>query len=141
MSPARLAQYGFLQFDTRNASDHLPKVTDYSINVSTDVADINYPVDFSLEQNYPNPFNPTTKIGFTIPLQQNPLLGGDYRGGIVTLKVYGVLGKEVATLVNKELPAGTYEVEFDGSELTSGVYFYKLQAAEFIEIKKMTFLK
>ncbi len=103
--------------------------------------------DFSLNQNYPNPFNPSTKIKFTIP--QFPLLGGDGRGGLVTLKVYNVLGKEVATIVNEELPAGEYEVEFStvgGQESSiqnpaSGIYFYQLRAGDFIQTKKMVLLK
>jgi len=96
-----------------------------------------------LYQNYPNPFNPSTKIKFTIP--QSPLLGGDGRGGLVTLKVYDVLGNEVATLVNEEKPAGEYEVEFNPEssirDPASGVYFYKLQAGSFIETKKMIYIK
>ena len=68
-----------------------------------------------LSQNYPNPFNPSTTIKYSIPKQSN-----------VTLKVFDVLGSEVATLVNKEQPQGNYEVEFDGAELTSGIYFYRI---------------
>ena len=141
MSLVRLAQYGLQQFDTRDASDHLPKITDYSINVITDVAEIYYPTDFKLEQNYPNPFNPTTKIKFSIRARQNPLLGGDNRGGLVTLKVYDILGNEITTLVNQEKPAGIYEVEFDASELTSGVYFYTLQTGTVIKTKKLILLR
>jgi len=94
---------------------------------------------FSLWQNYPNPFNPSTKIKFTIP--QSPLLGGDGRGGLVTLKVYDVLGNEITTLVNEELPAGEYEVEFDASGLTSGIYFYKLKVGDLSDTKKLILLK
>jgi hypothetical protein len=94
------------------------------------------PKEFSLSQNYPNPFNPITKIHFEIPL-----LGWDERGGLVTLKVYDVLGNEVATLVSEEKPAGEYEVEFDGSELTSGVYFYKLISGNYVSTKKTLLLK
>jgi hypothetical protein len=94
------------------------------------------PKEFSLLQNYPNPFNPTTKINYEIPL-----IGGDERGEFVTLKVYDVLGNEVATLVNEEKPAGEYEVEFDGSELSSGIYFYQLKTGSFIESKKMILMK
>jgi len=130
MSTSRLAQYGILQFDTRNASDHLPKVTDYSMNISTDVTDDHNLVDFNLEQNFPNPFNPATKIGFRV---------SDF--GFVSLKVYDVLGNEIATLVDDEKPAGTYEVEFDGGDLTSGIYFYKLQVAEYVETKKMILMR
>ena len=69
----------------------------------------------SLNQNYPNPFNPSTSIKYSIPNRNQ-----------VTLKVFDVLGSEVATLVNKEQPQGNYEVEFNGSDLTSGIYFYRL---------------
>ncbi|GIK60066.1 MAG: T9SS type A sorting domain-containing protein [Ignavibacteriota bacterium] len=94
---------------------------------------------FLLEQNYPNPFNPSTVIRYQLPVT-----------GFVTLKVYDVLGNEVATLVNEEKPAGSYEVEFSvgqsatgGSspDIASGIYFYKLQAGSFVETKKMLLLK
>ncbi len=98
------------------------------------------PSDFVLHQNYPNPFNPTTKISFVIPVNLSPLLGGA-GGGLTTLKVYDLLSKEVATLLNKPMDAGTYEVEFDASNLPSGVYFYKLSAGSFSETKKMLLLK
>ena len=84
---------------------------------------------FQLCQNYPNPFNPSTKISYQIP-----------ELSFVTLKVYDVLGNEVITLVDEYKEAGIYEVEFDGSELTSGIYFYKFQAGLFVETKKMAFL-
>ncbi|RKY91699.1 MAG: hypothetical protein DRQ13_11140, partial [Ignavibacteriae bacterium] len=87
----------------------------------------------------PNPFNPSTKIKFSIP--QSPLLGGDGKGGLVSLKVYDVLGNEIATLVNEEKPVGIYEVEFDASMYSSGVYFYQLRAGSFIDVKKMILLK
>ena len=91
--------------------------------------------EFILEQNYPNPFNPTTKIKYTIPK--------DARGEKqeVILKVYDVLGNEIATLVNESKTAGSYEVEFDGSKIPSGIYFYQLKAGQFIETKKMVLLK
>jgi streptogramin lyase len=88
------------------------------------------PKDFGLSQNYPNPFNPTTKISFSIPSQT-----------IVSLKVYDILGGEVATLVNEEKPAGTFEVIFNASSIASGTYFYKLQVGSFFETKKMLLLK
>jgi hypothetical protein len=84
-----------------------------------------------------------TKIKFTIP--QSPLLGGDGRGGLVSLKVYDVLGNEVATLVNQELSPGEYEVEFRPESSikhpASGIYFYTLKAGEFIQTKKMVLIK
>ena len=87
---------------------------------------------FQLQQNYPNPFNPSTKIEFIIPNGVRNL---------VTLKVYDILGKEIATLVNESKPAGEYEVNFDASGLASGFYMYKLQAGNFIETKKMILIK
>ena len=92
--------------------------------------DLTLPIEFSLEQNYPNPFNPATSIQYTISSKQN-----------VQLLVYNVLGKEIATLVNEEKPAGNYEVNFDASKLSSGVYFYQLQAGSFVETKKMIIIR
>jgi len=92
--------------------------------------EITLPISYSLNQNYPNPFNPVTTIKYQIP-----------ELSFVTLKVYDVLGNEIATLVNDEKPAGSYEVEFDGTELTSGVYFYRLLAGSFVETKKMILMK
>jgi len=85
---------------------------------------------FSLEQNYPNPFNPTTSLQYSVGSLQ-----------FVTLKVYDVLGNEVAILVNEEKPAGSYQVEFDASNFSSGIYFYKLTSGAFIETKKMILLR
>ncbi len=88
------------------------------------------PDNFELNQNFPNPFNPVTKISFQIP--------GQY---FVSLKVYDILGNEVATLVNEKKSAGKYNVDFNASALPSGVYFYKLQAGSFVQTKKMILLK
>ncbi len=112
------------------------------------------PTKFSLSQNYPNPFNPTTKIKYTIPTTPAslPLLGKEgIEGWLVTLKVYDILGNEVATLVNEYKSPGTYEVEFNSvgarhassntNVLPSGVYFYQLKAGDFIETKKMILLR
>jgi hypothetical protein len=93
---------------------------------------------FVLQQNYPNPFNPTTKIIYSIP--SNVILSG-VKNLFVTLKVYNILGKEIATLVNEEKTAGNYEVEFDASSFTSGVYFYMLQAGKYYEIRKMVLIR
>ena len=99
---------------------------------------INIPDKYSLSQNYPNPFNPTTKIKFEIPNLSSPrILGGDP----VTLKVYDLLGREVATLINENLPPGTYEVTFDGSAFASGVYFYKLTTESFNKTKRILMIK
>lgn len=88
------------------------------------------PDKYLLGQNYPNPFNPVTKINFTIP-----------KSGFVILKVYDMLGREVANLINADKQAGTYIVDFNASSLSSGVYFYKLEVNGFVDIKKMTLLK
>jgi hypothetical protein len=93
--------------------------------------------EFSLEQNYPNPFNPSTKIKFTIP--SAPLSLGEGLG--VRLIVYDALGDEVAVLVDEYKPAGSYEVTFDVKELSSGIYFYTLQAGSFVETRKMLMIK
>jgi hypothetical protein len=91
---------------------------------------VSVPNEFKLIQNYPNPFNPSTTIKYQIP-----------NAGIVVLKVYNTLGKEVATLVNAEKPAGSYDIEFNASALSSGIYFYKLQIGNFVETKKMILLR
>jgi hypothetical protein len=90
--------------------------------------------NFELNQNYPNPFNPTAKIKFSIPNVGTGL-------ALSVLKVYDILGNEVATLVNEEKPSGSYGVEFDTSGLSSGIYFYKLQVGSFSQTKKMILLR
>ena len=102
--------------------------------------EINKPQTFLLSQNYPNPFNPSTKIKYSIPNTSSPLLGGA-RGGLVTLKIYDVLGREVAILINESKQPGEYEVEFNTNNLPTGVYFYRIQVGNFIDIKKMILLK
>ena len=95
----------------------------------------NRPINYELSQNYPNPFNPTTKIRYEIPGQaRNDNM-------LVTLKVYDVLGSEVTTLFNEEMVVGKYEVEFTGIGLPSGIYFYRIQAGNFVETKKMVLMK
>jgi DNA-binding beta-propeller fold protein YncE len=88
------------------------------------------PKTFTLSQNYPNPFNPTTVIGYQLAVSS-----------VVTLKVYDVLGREVATLVNERKAAGTYTASFNAAKYSSGVYFYKLQAGDFVQTKKMLLVK
>lgn len=108
------------------------------IPVSVENSPRNIPNQFALEQNYPNPFNPTTKIKYTIPSVGTSLMKFLQ---FVQLKVYDVIGNEVATLVNEEKPAGSYEVTFDASQLSSGIYFYTLKAGSFTETKKMALMK
>jgi hypothetical protein len=102
-----------------NANGNLGIVS--GVAVEPDIA-----LDFALLQNYPNPFNPNTSIKYSIAID-----------GIVNLSVYNLLGEKVAILVNEEKPAGNYQVEFDANNISSGIYFYKLQTNNFFETKKM----
>ena len=86
--------------------------------------------EFTLFQNYPNPFNPSTTINFAIP-----------EGSKVNLKVYDVLGRIVATLVDEHLSAGQYSYQFNASNLASGIYFYRLTSGEYSKVKKLSLLK
>jgi hypothetical protein len=92
--------------------------------------DLVIPKEFSLSQNYPNPFNPSTVIKYQLPISS-----------LVILKVYDILGDEVATLANEEKPTGFYEVIFDASRLSSGFYIYKITAGNFVSTKKMILIK
>ena len=98
------------------------------------VKDVNHPITFNLSQNYPNPFNPSTKINFSIP-----------RRGFVTLKVYDMLGKEIATLVNGNMNEGNYSADFSENlitkQLSSGIYIYQLKEEKFVQTRKMVLLK
>jgi hypothetical protein len=88
------------------------------------------PREFQLFQNYPNPFNPVTSIKFDIP-----------KSTFVKMKVYDILGKEVAELVNTDMEAGRYEVNWDGTNLASGIYFYRIETKDFTRVMKMVLLK
>jgi hypothetical protein len=88
------------------------------------------PTAYSLSQNYPNPFNPTTTIEFSIP-----------KSGFVTLKIYNLLGQEVATLISENLPAGVYHADWDASRMASSVYYYLINAGGFQQVKKMILLR
>ena len=104
---------------------------DYVVGTDDDLPNYtSIPNNFVLEQNYPNPFNPTTIIQYSVPQRSD-----------VILKVYDILGSEVATLVNEEKTGGVYSVNFDASQLSSGIYFYRIQAGSFVETKKMILLK
>lgn len=114
-----------------NSSDHLPVFADFDFGVVNDVEVLDpSSLTFSLYQNYPNPFNPATTIRFQIPFRQR-----------IELKVFDILGREVTTLLNEEKLAGVYEVTFNGSNLASGVYFYRLKTQDFIASKKLLLLK
>jgi len=117
-----------------NSPFDIPTGLSVGTDVLTDGTD-NLPTSYALSQNYPNPFNPNTEIKFDIPVRSH-----------VTLTVYNVLGQRVTTLVDKEMPPGSYVADWNstsdnGKEVTSGVYFYKLEADDFIQTKKMLLLK
>jgi len=116
-----------------NISDSIAARLNHAMNrIPTNIssAETGVPGQFRLYQNYPNPFNPNTVIRYSL-----------IENRFVILKVYDVIGKEVMTLVNEKLNPGNYKIEFDGSNLTSGVYFYKLTAGEFTETKRMMIFK
>lgn len=97
----------------------------------TDVTDENgLPEEFNLSQNYPNPFNPATEISFTLPVE-----------GEVSLVVYDVLGNKIETLVNETKPAGTYRITWNGTNYSSGVYYYRMESGNFVQTKKMLLIK
>lgn len=103
----------------------------YQQTTITDVEDEEtIPLVFNLEQNYPNPFNPATTIKFAVPEKSN-----------VLIKAYDILGSEVATLVNEEMDAGWYEKNFNAKGLASGIYFFRMEAGNFISTKKMILLR
>ncbi len=117
---------------TGNYSYRLKQIDyDGSFEYSKEVeVEVSVPLEFSLSQNYPNPFNPVTTIKYSVP-----------KDGNVKLTVYNALGQELAELVNKEIKAANYEVEFNAKDLASGVYFYCIQAGDFVQSKKMILLK
>lgn len=96
----------------------------------TDVEDLELPTTYRLAQNYPNPFNPTTTINFSLPVS-----------GKVVLDVFDITGKNVATLVDAEMQSGVHSVELNAADLSSGVYFYRLRANQFISTRKFVLMK
>jgi endonuclease/exonuclease/phosphatase family metal-dependent hydrolase len=100
---------------------------DFATNIETK---LEFPQEFGIEQNYPNPFNPTTNIHYQVPERAD-----------VTLEVFNILGQKVATLVDESLSAGFYQVTFDGSQLASGLYLYRMQAGDFIQTRKLMLVK
>ncbi|MGE5795924.1 MAG: T9SS type A sorting domain-containing protein, partial [Ignavibacteria bacterium] len=103
---------------------------DWGSMAATDVESFDQVEDFELLSNYPNPFNPSTTIKYSIPTSE-----------FVSLKVYDVLGSEVATLVNDEKPTGNYKVNFNATNLSSGIYFYTLKVGNFTQTKKLILMK
>ena len=117
-----------IPFNTTN----LPPGLSYYFSCPTGIGPLTgeIPTVYSLTQNYPNPFNPSTKISYGLP-----------KSGNVKLVLYDLLGREVRTLVNEFKKAGIYDIEFNASELSSGVYFYKIESGDFADVKKMVLMK
>ena len=122
----------FKSYTDLEGTDGLPlgDLNYYGIDTDVKLEDSGIPTQFELSQNYPNPFNPSTTIKFSVPEANN-----------VILKVYNILGQEVKTLVNQQMAAGAYTVNFDASHLASGMYIYSLQSGSFSVTKKMMLLK
>ncbi|MFN0158455.1 MAG: T9SS type A sorting domain-containing protein, partial [Bacteroidota bacterium] len=128
-SDSRL-RFWFAPYDAAGDKFYLDNVVLEKASLAKGIVPVEVPTDFALHQNYPNPFNPTTAISYDLPVALQ-----------VSLRVYDLLGKEVATLVDEIQDAGYKSVEFDASTLASGVYFYRLQTGEFISVKKMIVTK
>jgi hypothetical protein len=137
----KIADSVMLQLQILSESTSDPGIGSYalidqlSLGQTTDVEYTNQiPLTFNLEQNYPNPFNPSTKISWQSPI-----------GSHQTLKVYDMLGNEVMTLIDEYREAGNYEIDFNPAssikDLSSGIYFYRLNVGSFVESKKMTLVK
>ncbi len=145
LAPAASGTYNWTVPDTTSAQA-LVRISDATNSSVSDVSDADFtitpvtsvddyfnstiPKAYGLMQNFPNPFNPTTTIYYSIP-----------KSGLVVLKVYNILGKEVATLVNRDQSAGNYSIQFDASKLESGIYFYRIQSGSFVAAKKLILMK
>jgi hypothetical protein len=101
-----------------------------SVEDSNEINDVNASITYNLEQNYPNPFNPNTLIKYSVA-----------KDGFVNVSIFNLLGEKVATLVNNNMKAGSYEVNFDASFLSSGIYFYSIDAGDFKAVRKMVLMK
>jgi hypothetical protein len=124
----RLTSDGSLQYDGWYVDDI--KLTTYATITGVENNNTGIPNKYALNQNYPNPFNPVTLISYSIPKQS-----------FVKITVYDLLGREIQKLVNEVKIAGTYNVAFDGENLSTGVYYYKLESDGFVDVKKMMLIK
>lgn len=113
-----------------NIGTYQDSIISFTIGTLTAINEVSQPLKYSLSQNFPNPFNPSTEIDYSIT-----------KNGLVTLKVYDMLGKEVSVLVNQQQSPGTYRIKFNASALSSGIYFYKLSTDNFKSMRKMILLK
>ena len=121
---------GWTGFGQNSHTDNKCYYNSYSLSITGNNSEVAGVFEFKLEQNYPNPFNPITKISWQIPSTDR-----------TTIKIYNILGEEITKLFDKQVPAGKYEIVFDGSNLASGVYFYQLKSGNFVRTKKMILLK
>ncbi|VAX29494.1 hypothetical protein MNBD_IGNAVI01-978 [hydrothermal vent metagenome] len=141
-----LTKYNLLYNDATRASDHLPHIVDFDFNTVVSVERFSeeaIPTNFELYQNYPNPFNPSTTIKYQISsssVMLNSIQHLDDKVN-VSLKVFDILGREIATLVNEQQQPGVYQVQFNADEFPSGIYYYQLRAGSFQQSKKMIILK
>ncbi len=117
-------------FELEAVAPIVPILPFIPINTTGVTQDTQTPTEYSLSQNYPNPFNPSTVIKYALP-----------QAGYVTLTVFNLLGEKVATLVNEDMSAGTHSVEFNASDLSSGLYIYTIKASGFINSQKMVLMK
>ncbi len=129
IAPSVARYYRLRQIDLDGTQHFSDQITVTPSSVSA-VEEGTTPQKFGLAQNYPNPFNPTTHLRFAVA-----------NSGVVSLKVFDMMGREVATLVNEVKSAGEYDMQFDASGLSSGVYYYRIQAGDFVETKRMTLLR
>ena len=126
-----LKEFSITVYSGAFASEPVVKYVEVLDHIMTsNEGELGLPKEFSLRQNYPNPFNPSTNIEFALPEQ-----------AVVSLKVYNLLGREISTLVSGKLNAGIHKIEFDASGLSTGLYFYRIQAGSFIQTKKMMLIK
>lgn len=128
--PSEELEYRLMQIDTDGAFEYFHITATVDASTVTDVEDNSLPTEFALEQNYPNPFNPSTRINFVLA-----------NSGLVNVSVYNAIGQKVSELVNSNMNAGTHNVEFNGSNLSSGFYFYRLETANFTQTMKMLLIK
>ncbi len=138
LSPNTIYHYRVYAFNGAGNSGYSNTAFDTTFAVTGIVLSTEIPSVYKLYDNYPNPFNPVTTIMFHIPLSRGVSEG---RGELTSLVVYDLLGREVKTLINQNLQPGKYSVSFDGGNLASGVYFYRLESGSFTDIKKMLMIK
>jgi len=131
-------EYCLKQIDTDGKYTYYGTTRKVGIGSLTGINEENIPKEFSLSQNYTNPFNPSTTIKYQIPSLGNENIRSMQA---VVLKAFDILGNEIATLVNQEQPAGYYQIEWNAGNLSSGIYFYRLQSGSFVQTRKLMLIK